>query len=66
MADVQVIIDDLKGVIGNLTVDNAILRAELRDRDEVIQGYQERDLSNVAAAEATSPDPGTGPSTSDA
>jgi hypothetical protein len=37
MADINVILQDLKGTIADLTVDNAILRAEIAERDARIR-----------------------------
>lgn len=37
MANINTILEDLKRVIADLTVDNSILKAELAERDEKIQ-----------------------------
>ena len=36
MANINTILDDLKRVIADLTVDNAILKAEIAERDQTI------------------------------
>lgn len=57
MANINVILDDLKRVIADLTVDNSILKAEIAERDQTINELkQELEDKNTNAV----PEEGTG------
>jgi hypothetical protein len=53
MADFNAVLNDLKRTIADLTVDNAILRADLAEKDAWINERKAEDLSSVSEKEET-------------